>query len=156
VNLNLTLIGQSITFFVFVWFCMKFVWPFIIKAMDERQKIIADGLAAADRAGKDLELAQEKATQTLHKAKQEAAAILESANKRSAQIVEEAREIARVEADRIKTAAQADVDLEINRAKEALRSQVAVLAIAGAEKVLEASVNEDTHRAMIDKLAASL
>lgn len=155
-NLNLTLIGQSLTFFVFVWFCMRFVWPFIIRAMDERQKTIAEGLAAADRAGKDLELAQEKATQTLHKAKQEAAAILESANKRAAQIVDEARETARVEADRIKTAAEADLELEINRAKEALRSQVAVLAIAGAEKVLEASVNEATHKAMIDKLAASL
>lgn len=155
-NLNLTLIGQSLTFFVFVWFCMRFVWPFIIRAMDERQKNIAEGLAAADRAGKDLELAQEKATQTLHKAKQEAAAILESANKRAAQIVDEARETARVEADRIKTAAEADLELEINRAKEALRSQVAVLAIAGAEKVLEASVNEATHKAMIDKLAASL
>jgi F-type H+-transporting ATPase subunit b len=156
VNINLTLIGQSITFLFFVLFCMKFVWPFITAAMAERQRIIADGLAAADRAGKDLELAQEKATHTLRDAKHEAAAILDSANKRAAQIVDEAKEQARAEADRIKAAAQADVEQEVNRAKEKLRSQVAVLALAGAEKVLGASVNEATHRTMLDKLAASL
>lgn len=155
-NLNYTLVGQSIAFIFFVWFCMQFVWPHIIKAMAERQKIIADGLAAADRAGKDLELAQEKATHTLHDAKLEASAILDSANKRAAQIVEEAKDIARAEGERIKAAAQAEVEQEVNRAKEKLRSQVAVLAFAGAEKVLEASVNEATHKAMIDKLAASL
>lgn len=155
-NLNYTLVGQSIAFIFFVWFCMQFVWPYIIQAMAERQKIIADGLAAADRAGKDLELAQEKATQTLHQAKQEAAVILEAANKRAAQIVEEAKEQARVEGERIKAAAQSEVEQEVNRAKEQLRSQVAVLAFAGAEKVLEASVNEATHKSMIDKLAASL
>lgn len=155
-NLNLTFIGQFITFFVFVWFCMKFVWPFIIGAMEKRQKLIAEGLAAADRAGKDLELAQEKAIQTLTKAKHEAAAIVESANKRAAQIVEEAKDIARTEGERVKAAAQAEVELEVNRAKDALRSQVAVLAFAGAEKVLEASVDQHAHKAMIDKLAASL
>ncbi len=155
-NINLTLIGQSIAFLFFVLFCMKFVWPFITKAMAERQERIAQGLAAADRADKDLELAQEKATHTLREAKQEAAAILEAANKRAAQIVDEAKEQARVEADRIKAAAQAEVEQEVNRAKEKLRSQVAVLAIAGAEKVLESSVNEATHKAMLDKLAASL
>lgn len=155
-NINLTLIGQSIAFLFFVLFCMKFVWPFITKAMAERQERIAQGLAAADRADKDLELAQEKATHSLREAKQEAAAILEAANKRAAQIVDEAKEQARVEADRIKAAAQAEVEQEVNRAKEKLRSQVAVLAIAGAEKVLESSVNEATHKAMLDKLAASL
>lgn len=155
-NINLTLIGQSIAFLFFVLFCMKFVWPFITKAMAERQERIAQGLAAADRADKDLELAQEKATHTLREAKQEAAAILEAANKRAAQIVDEAKDQARVEADRIKAAAQAEVEQEVNRAKEKLRSQVAVLAIAGAEKVLESSVNEATHKAMLDKLAASL
>ena len=122
---------------------MKFVWPFITAAMAERQKLIADGLAAADRASKDLELAQEKATHTLRDAKHEAAAILESAK-------------ARAEADRIKAAAEAEVEQEVNRAKEKLRSQVAVLALAGAEKVLQASVNEATHKTMLDKLAASL
>ncbi len=155
-NLNYTLIGQSITFVIFVLFCMKFVWPFIIRAMAERQKLIADGLAAADRAGKDLELAKEKASHTLRDAKHEAAAILESANKRAAQIVDEAKEQARVEAERIKSAAQAEIEQEVNRAKEKLRSQIAVLALAGAEKVLEASVDEATHKTMLDKLAAGL
>lgn len=135
---------------------MKFVWPFITAAMAERQRIIAEGLAAADRAGKDLELAQEKATHTLRDAKQEAAAILDSANKRAAQIVDEAKEQARAEADRIKAAAQADVEQEMNRAKEKLRSQVAVLALAGAEKVLQASVDEAKHKSMLDQLAAGL
>jgi F-type H+-transporting ATPase subunit b len=156
VNINLTLIGQSITFLFFVWFCMKFVWPFITAAMAERQRVIAEGLAAADRASKDLELAQEKATHTLREAKQEAAAILDSANKRAAQIVDEAKEQARAEADRIRAAAQADVEQEMNRAKEKLRSQVAVLALAGAEKVLQASVDETKHKAMLDQLAAGL
>lgn len=155
-NINLTLIGQSIAFLFFVLFCMKFVWPFITAAMAERQRIIAEGLAAADRAGKDLELAQEKATHTLRDAKQEAAAIIEIANKRAVQIVEESKELARAEADRIAAIAQADIDQEMNRAKEKLRSQVAVLALTGAEKILQASVNEATHKTMLDKLAASL
>lgn len=155
-NINLTIIGQSITFLVFVLICMKYIWPYIIAAMQERQKKIADGLAAADRASKDLELAQEKATKTLRDAKVEAAAILESANKRAAQIVEEAKEQARIEGDRIKAAAQAEIEQEVNRAKEQLRSQVSVLAFAGAERVLESSVDQAVHKEMIDKLAASL
>lgn len=155
-NINLTIIGQSITFIVFVLICMKYVWPLITAAMEERKKKIADGLAAADRASKDLELAQEKATKTLREAKAEAATILESANKRAAQIVDEAKEQARTEGDRIKAAAQAEVEQEVNRAKEHLRSQVSVLAFAGAEKVLESSVDQAAHKDMIDKLAASL
>ncbi|MDO3387668.1 F0F1 ATP synthase subunit B [Gilvimarinus sp. SDUM040013] len=155
-NLNLTLIGQSLAFIVFVFICMKFIWPHLTAALAERQKKIADGLAAADRAGKDLELAQEKATKTLREAKAEAAGIIESANKRAAQIVDEAKEQARTEGDRIKAAAQAEVEQEVNRAKEQLRSQVSVLAFAGAEKVLESSVDQAAHKDMIDKLAASL
>ncbi|UTF59051.1 F0F1 ATP synthase subunit B [Gilvimarinus sp. DA14] len=155
-NLNLTIIGQSITFIVFVLICMKYIWPHITAAMTERQKKIADGLAAADRASKDLELAQEKAKHELRDAKTEAASILESANKRATQIVEEAKEQAREEANRIKAAAQAEVEQEVNRAKEQLRSQVATLAFAGAEKVLESSVDQSAHKNMIDKLAASL
>ncbi|MCP8900484.1 F0F1 ATP synthase subunit B [Gilvimarinus xylanilyticus] len=155
-NLNLTIIGQSITFIVFVLICMKYVWPHITAAMTERQKKIADGLAAADRASKDLELAQEKAKHELRDAKTEAASILESANKRATQIVEEAKEQAREEGDRIIAAAQAEVEQEVNRAKEQLRSQVATLAFAGAEQVLESSVDQSAHQNMIDKLAASL
>lgn len=155
-NINLTLIGQSITFLFFWWFCQAFVWKFIRRAMTEREKRIADGLEAADRAGRDLELAQEKAAQQLRHAKEEAAGIVEAANKRAAQIVEEAKDKAREEAVRIQTAAEAEVALEMNRAKETLRKQVAVLALAGAEKVLEASIDENAHRALVDKLAAGL
>ncbi|WP_372777038.1 F0F1 ATP synthase subunit B [Litorivivens sp.] len=155
-NINLTLIGQSIAFLFFIWFSYAFVWKAIRAAMDEREKQIADGLEAADRAGRDLELAQEKASKHLKEAKAEAAGIIESANKRANQIVDEAKEQARTEADRIKTAAQAEVEQEVNRAKEQLRSQVATLALAGAEKVLEASVDEAKHKDMLDKLAAQL
>ncbi|WP_111642242.1 F0F1 ATP synthase subunit B [Marinimicrobium alkaliphilum] len=155
-NFNLTFIGQMIAFAVFVWFCIKFVWPPLMNAIEERQKTITEGLAAADRAGRDLELAQEKATKTLREARKEAAGIIESANKRGAQIIDEAKESARAEAERIKVAAHAEIDQDVERAREKLRSQVAVLALAGAEKVLESSVDANTHKAMIDKLAANL
>ena len=155
-NINLTLIGQSIAFLFFVWFCKAFVWSYIINAMAEREKQIADGLEAADRAGKDLELAQEKAMKELREAKQEAATIIDAANKRANQIVEEAKDSAREEGDRLKAAAQAEIEQEVNRAKEALRSQVAGLAISGAEKVLEASIDESAHRELVEKLASGL
>jgi F-type H+-transporting ATPase subunit b len=156
VNINLTLIGQSIAFLFFVWFCHAFVWKFIRAAMDEREKLIADGLEAADRAGRDLELAQDKAAKHLKEAKGEAAAIIEAANKRGSQIVEEAKGQARVEADRVKAAAQAEVEQEVNRAKEQLRSQVAKLALAGAEKVLGASIDKSKHKDLVDTLAVGL
>lgn len=155
-NINLTLIGQSITFLFFVWFCKAFVWSAIRNAMDEREKQIADGLEAADRAGRDLELAQEKATQNLREAKEAAAGIIDAANKRANQIVDEAKDAAREEGDRLKAAAQAEIEQEMNRAKEALRSQVAGLALAGAEKVLEASIDESAHQQLVEKLAAGL
>lgn len=155
-NINLTLIGQSITFMFFVWFCKAFVWTAIRNAMDEREKQIADGLEAADRAGRDLELAQEKATQNLREAKETAAGIIDAANKRASQIVEEAKDAAREEGERLKAAAQAEIEQEINRAKEALRTQVAGLALAGAEKVLEASIDKGAHKELVEKLAAGL
>lgn len=155
-NINLTLIGQSVTFLVFVWFCKAYVWTAIRSAMDEREAQIADGLEAADRAGRDLELAQEKATQQLRKAKEEAAGIIDAANKRASQIVEESKDTAREEGDRLKVAAQAEIEQEANRAKEHLRSQVASLVMAGAEKVLESSIDEAQHKALVEKLAAGL
>lgn len=155
-NINLTLIGQSITFLIFVAFCMKFIWPFIVNAMAERQKLIAEGLEAADRAGRDLELAQEKSMAQLRQAKEEAAAILDLANKRASQIVDEAKEQARVEGDRIKSGAQADIEQQVNRAKEQLRGQVAALVVAGAEKILESSIDASQHEALLNKLAAEL
>jgi len=156
VNINLTLFGQMVTFAFFVWFCMKFVWPIILQAMEERQQKIADGLDAADRALHDLEQAQNKASDQMQEAKQEAAGIIDQANKRAVQIIEEAKQQAVTEGERLKVAAQAEIEQEVNRAKEELRATVAGLALAGAEKVLEASIDEKSNRALVDKLAAQL
>ncbi|NIB39482.1 F0F1 ATP synthase subunit B [Pseudomaricurvus alkylphenolicus] len=155
-NINLTLIGQTISFAFFVWFCMKFVWPALMSIMEEREKKIADGLEAADRADKDLELAQKKATAQLREAKEEAAAIIEQANKRANQIVEEAKDQAVAEGNRLKAAAEAQIEQEVNRAKEELRGKVAVLALAGAEKVLGASIDENANSELVNQLAAEL
>lgn len=155
-NINLTLIGQTITFLFFVAFCWKYVWPALIGVMAAREKKIADGLQAAERADKDLELAQKKATDQLKEAKAQAAAIVEQANKRAAQIVEEAKEQARAEGDRLKAAAQSEIVQETNRAKEALRAQVASLALAGATKVLGTSVDESKHADLLNQLAQEL
>jgi len=156
VNINLTIIGQAIAFFLFVVFCMKYVWPPITGALAERKKKIAEGLDAADRAERDLKLAQAKAADDMRASKEEAAAIIEQANKRANQIVEEAKEQAREEANRVKASAEAELDQEINQAREALRAQVGALAIAGAEKILEASVDEKAHAKLVEKLAAEL
>ena len=133
-NINYTLIGQMIFFAIFVLFCMKYVWPPILAAMTEREKKISDGLAAADRASKDLELAQKKAVQELKEAKVQAAELIEQANKRANQIVDEAKESARQEGDRLIAAAKSEIEQEKNRVKEELRKEVAAIAVAGAEK----------------------
>ena len=155
-NINLTLIGQMLAFICFVVFCMKYVWPPILAAMAEREQKIADGLAAADRASHDLELAQEKAVERMKEAKAEAAGIIDSANKRAGQLVEEAKDAAVVEADRVKASAQAEIEQETNRAREQLRSQVATLSLAGAEKVLGAAIDQEAHNELVEKLAAEL
>lgn len=155
-NINLTLLAQLISFLVFVWFCRKYVWPPIITAMQDRQKEIADGLGAAERAQKDLLLAQDSAAEKLREAKQEAAGIVEQANKRAGQIVDEAKDQARTEGERLMVSAQAEIDQEYNRTREALRSKVSVLAVAGAEKILQTSVDVGSHQQMLDKLAAEL
>ena len=155
-NINLTLIGQSITFIVFIVFCMKFVWPMLLNVMQEREKKIADGLDAAEMADKDRELAKQKATQQLREAKEQAAALIEQANKRANQIIDEAKEQARAEGDRLKAAAQAEIEQDANRAKEELRGKVAALALVGAEKVLQASIDQTAHNDLLDKLAADL
>lgn len=155
-NINITIIGQAIAFFIFVVFCMKYVWPPITAALAERKKKIAEGLDAADRAERDLQLAQEKATENMRKGKEEAAAIIEQANKRANQIIDEAKEKALEEANRVKAAKEAELEQEVNQAREALRSQVATLALAGAEKVLEASIDEKAHAQLVEKLAAEL
>ena len=155
-NINWTLVGQMIFFVIFVLFCMKYVWPPITSAMAERAKKIADGLAAADRADKDLELAKEKAAADLKEAKAQAAELIESAKKRSDQMVEEAKDKAKEEADRVLASANAEVEQQVAQAKEALRAQVSVLAIAGAEKILGSSVDAKVHGDMLDKLASEL
>ena len=153
-SINLTLIIQMVVFAFFVWFCMKFIWPVIITAMEERQQKIADGLDAADRAMRDLEVAQGRATDQMKEAKQEAAGIVDQVNKRANQIIDEAKQQATTEGDRLKVAAEAEIEQEINRAKEELRASVAGLALACAEKVLEASIDEEANRALVDKLAS--
>lgn len=155
-NINATMIGQVIWFALFVFFCMKWVWPPISKALDERKQKIADGLSAADRAGRDLELAQEKATASLREAKEKAAEIIDQANRRANQILEEAKVAARAEGERIIAQAHAEIDREINGARERLRQEVAALALAGAEKVLASEVNRDAHGKMLEQLAAEL
>ena len=155
-NINATLIGQLITFAVFVWFCMKFVWPHLLSDMEEREKKIADGLDAANRAERDLELAQQKAGEQLRESKEKAAEIIEQANKRANQIIDEAKEAAREEGGRLAAAAQAEIEQEVNRAKEGLRQQVSALAVAGASKILAKSVDEAAHGELLDQLANEL
>jgi|TARA_B110000211_G_scaffold43383_1_gene45431 F-type H+-transporting ATPase subunit b len=156
VNINLTLIGQIITFAIFVAFCMKFVWPHLLGAMQEREKKIADGLDAANRAARDLELAQKEAAGKLREAKEQAAEIIEQANKRANQIVDDAKETARTEGERIVAAAQGEIEQEANRAKEALRKQVSELAVAGAAKILGKSVDASAHDELLNTLAEEL
>ena len=155
-NINATIIGELIAFVVFVFFCMKFVWPPIMAAIETRQATIADGLAASDRAAKDLELAQAKATEQLKEAKAQAASIVDADKKREAQIVEEAAGKAEAEKAKILAAGHAEIETERNQAKEELRQQVAVLAIAGAEKILERSIDAAAHSDILDKLVAEL
>jgi len=151
-NLNATIIGQSIAFFVFVWFCMKYVWPPITAILEERQKKIADGLEAAERAQRDLNLAQNKAAEELRDAKKQGAELIELANKRANQIIDEAKEKAREEGQRLIAGAKAEIDMELQRAKEALRAQVAAIAVAGAEKILESSIDQAANEELVKKL----
>ena len=155
-NLNATLIGELIAFTVFVLFCMKYVWPPLNAAIEARQKTIADGLAASDRAAKELELAQGKATAQLKEAKAQAAEIVEAAKKREAQMIEEAAEKAIVERDKIIASGHTEIESERNQVKDELRKQVAILAVAGAEKILERSIDAAEHSDILDKLVAEL
>jgi len=155
-NLNATIIGQSFAFLVFVYFCMKYVWPPMTAVLEERRKKIADGLEAANRAARDLDLAQNKAADELRDAKRQSAEIIEMANKRANQIVDEAKEKAREEGKRIIGGAHAEIEREIQRAREELRTQVAALAITGAERILEASVDKAANEELVKKLASEL
>jgi F-type H+-transporting ATPase subunit b len=155
-NINLTLIGQSITFAVFVWFCYAYVWPPLVNALTERKKKIADGLAAAERGQHEQELAEKKAAERLKDAKGQAAEIIAQAQKRASEIVDEAKGDARTEADRIKAGANAEIEQEVNRAREQLRQEVVTLAIQGAEKVLGKEVDKDAHASTLKQLATQL
>jgi len=155
-NLNATILGQSFAFAIFVWFCLKYVWPPITAALAERQRKIADGLEAADRAQRDLSLAQSRVADDLREAKIKSAEIIDMASKRASQIVDEAKEKAREEGQRIIAGAKAEIAMEIQRAKEDLRAQVASIAIAGAEKILESSIDQAANEELINKLASEL
>ncbi len=155
-NINFTLIAQAIAFAVLIWFTVKFVWPPLLSAIETRQKEIADGLAAAQEGKSALEVAAKKSEVTLNEAKQKASEIIGQAEKRGSQIVEDAKGVAKTESDRILAGGVADLEQEINRAKEGLRSQVSALAIAGAEKILRKEIDANAHSEMLSKLAAEL
>ncbi|AZZ99973.1 F0F1 ATP synthase subunit B [Pseudoalteromonas sp. R3] len=155
-NLNATLIGELIAFVVFVWFCMKFVWPPLNGAIEARQKKIEDGLAASDKAEKDLELAREKAAEQLKEAKTQAAEIIEQAKKRATLIVDEETTRGQQEREKIIAQGHSEIESERNRVKEELRQQVATLAVVGAEKILEREIDQAAHSDIVEKLVAEL
>ena len=155
-NINLTLIGQTITFIFFVLFCMKFIWPPLVAALEERKKIIADGLAAAEKGKHDGELAKQKVLDTLKDAKAQAQDIINLAEKRASEIVEESKDTARVEGERIIAAANAELEQEVNRAREQLRGQVVSLAVSGASKVLKREIDEKANEDLLKDLVAQL
>ena len=155
-NFNATLIGQMITFAVFVWFCMKYIWPPLMAALEERNARISEGLAAAQRGQQDLEEAQVKVTESLNEAKQQAQEIINQAQKRANEIVDEAKDAARDEADKIKVAASADIDQQINSAREELRKEVSSIALAGAERILKREVDPKAHAEVLDELVAQI
>jgi F-type H+-transporting ATPase subunit b len=155
-NINLTLFGQMLAFAVFVWFTMKYVWPPLSNAMDERKAKIAEGLAAAERGQHEQELAQRRAKDTLHEAKQAAADIRAKAEKQAALIIEEARDKAKDEGQRQLAAARAEIEQETTKAREALRSKVAELAVAGAEKILRKEIDVSVHQDIVDSVAKQI
>ena len=155
-NINATLLGQALWFALFIWLTMKYVWPPLQKAMQDRQKQIADGLAAGEKGRQELAAAAEKVSQELKKTKEQAMEIISQAEKRSGELVEEAKNQAKVEGERIVRAAKSEIDQEVNRAKEQLRAQVAALALAGAELILQKEINATAHGYMLKRLESEL
>jgi F-type H+-transporting ATPase subunit b len=139
-----------------IWFTVKFIWPPLVAAIEERQQRIAEGLAAADRSQKDLAQAQDKVNEALKEARVKANEIIEQAHQRAVQMIDQAKLDAIAEADRQKALAQADIDAATNRAREGLRTQVSALAVSGAEKLLRREIDAGTHKALLDELAAQL
>ena len=155
-NMNATLILQSIAMMVFVWFCMKFIWPPILKAMDERRAKIADGLAASDRAEKALKDANQEVEKQIMVARDKAGEIVDQANQRHGQILEQAKDDAVDERKKQVAAGEAEITQSANQAREELRATVASLAVLGARQILEKEVDENTHRELLDKLIAEI
>jgi F-type H+-transporting ATPase subunit b len=155
-NLNLTLIAQAVTFAAFIWFTVKFIWPYMLRAIEARQKTIADGLAAAEQGRRSLETSSRQAEQAVTQARNRAAEILAQAEKRAAQLVDEARTAAKEEGNRELTAAKAEIEQEVTRAREQLRNQVASLAVAGAEKILRREVDAKAHADLLESIKRQL
>ena len=155
-NINLSLFAQAAAFALFIWFTVKFVWPPIIRAIEQRQKMIADGLAAAERGKQDLELASRRAEDLIREAKEQAQEIIAQADKRAAQLVEEGKVGAKAEGERIVAAAKAEIAQEVARAKDTLRVQVGVLAVQGAEKILRREVDAKAHADLLNAVATEL
>lgn len=155
-NFNFTLIGQLLAFILFVWFCMKYVWPPLLGVLEEREKEIADGLNAASEGRRELEEANVKREEILQDAKKEAADLVNQANQRANQLVEDAKTSAQEEAERIKISAQNDVEQSTKRAREKLRAEVATLAVAGAEKILNSEIDEKKNSEILDELKKEL
>ena len=151
-NINLTLIAQALTFALFIWFAAKFIWPYFTRKIEERQKTIADGLAAGERGRQELDAAGRRAQEELAKARERVGEIIGSAEKRDAQMLDEAKAAAKAEADRIIAAAKADIDQQVAHAKEMLREQLATLAVAGAEKILRREVDAKAHADLLNQL----
>ena len=155
-NINLTLIGQTITFIVFVWFCLKFIWPHIVKAMEDRKTQIAEGLAAGERGRHEQELGEQRAVEVIREAKEQAKEILAQAHKRGDEIIDEAKADGRTEGERMVRAAESEIEQQMNQAREQLRAEVVKLALQGAEQVLGSEVDERVHTEQLTRLAAQL
>jgi F-type H+-transporting ATPase subunit b len=155
-NFNLTLITQALVFAAFIWFTVKFVWPPLLRAIEMRQKTIADGLAAAEQGRKALEVSTKQAGESISQARSRAAEVITQAEKRAAQMIEEARNAAKEEGNREKAAAKAEIEQQVTRAREQLRDQVASLAVAGAEKILRREVDAKAHGELLDSIKKQL
>ncbi|WP_159016659.1 F0F1 ATP synthase subunit B [Cognatiluteimonas profundi] len=155
-EIGMTLLGQALSFALLIWFTVKFIWPPLMAAIEERQQRIAEGLAAADRSQKDLAQAQDKVNEALKEARVKANEIIEQAHQRAVQMIDQAKLDAIAEADRQKALAVADIEAATNRAREGLRTQVSALAVSGAEKLLRREIDAGTHKALLDELAAQL
>lgn len=155
-NINLTLLAQAATFALFIWFTAKFIWPPLMRAMEKRQQTIAEGLAAAEKGRRELELSAQRADEAVREARERAQEIVAHGDQRATQIVEEAKQAAKVEADRLVAAAKAEIEQEISRAREQLREQVAAIAVAGAERILRREVDAKAHAELLKQLTHEL